>query len=151
MNVLNIPLYYIGFDKSTELESMLKNQGFKNVNHFKAIDGRNFSAKDLVGKNIITLRAYNDLVNGREQHSGMSGLGSVGCAMSHIALWKKCIQDNLPYIIVVENDVEFYHPFTSEDLSNMSTMLAKPKTMIISPNGHLDGSFTGAHFCILSK
>ncbi|TCP11728.1 glycosyl transferase family 25 [Bisgaardia hudsonensis] len=32
-------------------------------------------------------------------------VGEKGCLLSHLVLWKKCIDDNLPYIIIFEDDV----------------------------------------------
>nr|AEC04736.1 hypothetical protein [Pasteurella multocida] len=31
--------------------------------------------------------------------------GEKGCLISHVALWHKCIQDNLPYIAIFEDDI----------------------------------------------
>ena len=77
MNIYDIPLYYISFDKNINLENHFKNNGFANVNHFKAINGKKFKPIDLKNNNIITIRSFNDLVNGREQHSGLSGIGCI--------------------------------------------------------------------------
>jgi len=79
--VKSIPVYYIGFTKNTNLENSLNNIGFKNVNYFKAVDGRKFDVGELIENNIITIRSYNDLIFGRHEHSGMSSLGAVGCTL----------------------------------------------------------------------
>ena len=94
MNIFDFPLYYISFKRNEELENKAKALGFTNINHFQAIDGRKFEPKKLLGDNIITIRSYYDLVDTRTQHSGLPGLGAVGCTMSHNKLWQKCV-DNI--------------------------------------------------------
>ena len=48
IDVFNIPLYYISFDKSLTLENMLKTYNFNNINHFPAVDGRKLTLEKLV-------------------------------------------------------------------------------------------------------
>ena len=105
--VKSIPVYYIGFNKNTKLENNLSGIGFKDVNHFKAIDGRKFVVDDLIENNTITIRSYNDLIFGRHEHAGIPSLGAIGCTLSHLSLWKLCVDFNMPYIIICEDDVFF--------------------------------------------
>lgn len=154
MNIYDIPLYYISFDKNINLENHFKNNGFTNVNHFKAINGKKFKPSDLKNNNIITIRSFNDLVNGREQHSGLSGLGCIGCTMSHYLLWKKCIENNLPYIIIAENDVYLPNKFTKQDLDFISNTLSKPKSGFFATKKSTNNNIikmTGLQFYILSN
>ena len=104
IDIYNIPLYYIGFNKKPKLEEQLKKVGFKDINYFKAIDGRKMNVEKLLKDGIISIRAYNDLVYGREQHTGISSKGTIGCTLSHFELWKKC-SNELPFIIIVEDDL----------------------------------------------
>jgi GR25 family glycosyltransferase involved in LPS biosynthesis len=154
IDIYEIPVYYISFKKNVELEKHLKNRGFKNINLYQAVNGKSFNVSDLKKNNIITLRAYNDLINGREQHSGLSGLGCIGCTMSHHNLWKKCVDEKLPYIIIVENDLNIPENFDVDDLEFINNIITKP-------NGAFFGTFkntnknilgmVGLHFCILSN
>jgi len=61
VDIYKIPLYYISFERNIDLENDLKSQGFIDINHFKAIDGRKFNTEDLFKDNIITIRSYDDL------------------------------------------------------------------------------------------
>ena len=103
--IFNFPLYYISFEKNEKLELELKKYGFTNVNHFKAIDGRKYDPYKLKENGILTSRSYNDLINGRSQRCGIPSLAAIGCTLSHASLWRKCIEEKIPFITIVEEDV----------------------------------------------
>jgi hypothetical protein len=149
IDIFSIPLYYISFVKNTELEIYLKTLGFRFVHHFKSIDGKKFTPLYLKEKKIITIRSYNDLKTNRDQHSGLPTLGAVGCTMSHYSLWKKCLTDNIPYIIVVEDDVLI------TDLSRnvLKSINNKPNSIFVSSNIKKQSitDFIGLHFYILTN
>jgi len=154
MNIYDIPLYYINFTKNINLENHLKENGFTNINHFKAINGKKFNPIDLKNNNIITIRSFNDLLNGRDQASGLSGIGCIGCTMSHYMLWKKCIEKNLPYIIIAENDVFLPNKFTNEDIEFIIKTLSKPKSGFFATYKSMNNNIikmTGLQFYILSN
>jgi len=150
LNIYNIPLFYISFNKKPDLENSLKNIGFTNINFFKAVDGRKFDIDDLRKNNIITIRSYNDLKEKRTQHSGIPSLGSIGCTMSHYNLWKKCV-DEYEYIIIIEDDININRKITEEDIDFIRENIMKENGGFISNLGFLDGNFFGAQFCIFSK
>jgi GR25 family glycosyltransferase involved in LPS biosynthesis len=155
LDIYNIPLYYISFNKNNELENHLKKRGFINVNFFKAIDGRKFNVEDLKNKDLITIRAYNDLVNGREQNSGLSSLGCIGCSMSHYNLWDKCVKNNYPYIIIAENDVNIPQKFTNDDLNDIRNTISQPDGIFVATKNLKTNkniiSLQGLHFYIISN
>lgn len=131
INIFDTPLYYINFERNEDLELELKNIGFTDVNFFKAVDGKKLDIKKLREDGIITIRSYNDLLNDREQRSGLSSLGAVGCTLSHYFLWDKCVKDSLEYIVIVENDVEI-KKITEKELGYIQKILSKPKSGFIS-------------------
>lgn len=156
IDLLNIPLYYIGFTKNISLEQSLKTLGFKNINHFKAIDGRKYDVNSLYHNNIINIRSYNDLILGREQDSGLPSLGAVGCTMSHYTLWKKCLDDDLPFMIILEEDV-IIKSFSPKVQSDIIKTIEKPNSIFLSPH-YLNQlkktpitQFWGTSFYIVSK
>lgn len=164
IDIFNIPLYYISFKKDNKVEKHLKDTGFNNINHLEAVDGRKMNAIDLLNNNIISIRTFQDLVYGREQLSGMPSLGAIGCTLSHRKLWKLCIDNNMPYMIIVEDDVEFKKPITNKDIKNITDTLVKVNSGFISP--HVSRTFyskkykkvdknskylQGTHFYIVSN
>jgi hypothetical protein len=40
IDLYSIPVYYISFGENLKLEKHLTEQGFVNINHFEAIDGK---------------------------------------------------------------------------------------------------------------
>ena len=150
-DVLNIPLYYIGFKKNSALEDQLSKVGFTDVHHFQAIDGRKMDPTTLLKDKIIGSRAYNDLVYDRSEKIGISSLGTIGCTLSHMALWKKCVDNNLPFIAIAEDDL-YVEKITSKDIKTIQSNLANKNGAFISTD--IDpGTQTmiGLHFYFLTN
>jgi hypothetical protein len=152
VDIFSIPVYYISFTQKPDLEKTLVQIGFKNVNHFQAIDGRKMDPHKLLDGGRITVRAYVDLKTGREQPSGIPSMGSIGCTLSHCELWKKCIQQQLPYIIVLEDDVVL-HDLTGRQIQNIQNAISVPNGVFVSADVTRDIAtrFYGAHFCVISR
>jgi GR25 family glycosyltransferase involved in LPS biosynthesis len=150
MEIYNIPLYYISFTPKEELENKLKEVGFTNINHFKAIDGKKMDPKELVKNNIITIRSYNDLLSKRTEHIGISSLGAIGCTMSHHQLWKKCAED-LDSIIIVEDDADINKKLSEDDVKFIETSMKKENSCVISPVYHDSKYLWGLQFYICNK
>jgi hypothetical protein len=155
MDLYNIPAYYISFNKNNKLENDLHVVGFKDVNHFQAIDGRKFDIDELIENNKITIRSYNDLIFGRHEHSGMTSLGAIGCTLSHLSLWKLCVNDNIPYIIICEDDVNINKNLTKKDEENIIKAITKENGLFVSTSNNVTKEneivFFGSHFYILSQ
>jgi len=150
MDIFSIPLYYIGFNKSPTLEENLKKIGFKDIHHFQAIDGRKMKPEKLLKNEIISIRAYNDLVYGRDQHTGISSLGTIGCTLSHLELWKLC-KSSLPYIVIVEDDL-IPSNLSKSDINNIKNALKEQNGAFISSNVRTgDELLFGLHFYFLTK
>lgn len=151
IDIFSIPLYYISFKHEANLEKNLEKVGFKNISHFQAVDGREFVPINLIDKNLITIRSYNDLISNRHQHSGLPSLGAVGCTMSHNELWKLCIEKNLPYICIAESDL-YINKISSKSQKKIQEILKKPNSAFVS--AHINTKkilkFMGTHFCIIS-
>lgn len=150
IDIYKIPLYYIGFKKNHNIEKSFKLVGFKNVNHFPAINGNKMNPKQLLINKTISIRAYNDLVYGREEHTGISSLGTIGCTLSHLELWKKCSTD-FPYIIIAEDDV-IPKIISSLDTKNIQKALDNVNGCFISTKVKKgEKTLLGLHFYFLSK
>jgi hypothetical protein len=155
MDIFSFPLYYISFKQSDEIEDHYKAFGFKNVKHFNAVNGRKMDIKKLLDDNIITIRAYDDILSGRTQHSGMTNMGAIGCTLSHYELWNKCVNDNNAFIIITEEDNRMDVKIGPEDIKKISDILGKEKSIMVStevkPLYNYKRHFQGLHFYIISK
>jgi GR25 family glycosyltransferase involved in LPS biosynthesis len=118
-NMFKIPVCYISFTRNTETERLIHEAGFENVQHFQAIDGRVLDMKSMVLNGKIGSRAYADITNGREQHSGLPGMGAVGCTLSHMSLWQKCLDSESEVMCIAEEDVDIamIPKFIQDDIS----------------------------------
>jgi len=105
MNLFNAPLWYIAFKRNEKLELQLREYGFKNINHFPAVNGKALDPDVLLRSRKLSLRAHWDLKFGRDQHQGIPTMGGIGCALSHYSLWELCIRQRHPYMIICEEDV----------------------------------------------
>lgn len=155
MDIYNTPLYYISFNKEKRLESNLKEVGFTNINHFKAIDGRKMDPLDLINEKKISIRTFHDLNTDRRQHSGIPSLGAIGCTMSHDALWQMCIDEDLPYLIIAEGDLKM-KPISDKNYRRIQNIMKNEKSIYVSPHSTIDKNegitrFTGMHFYIISQ
>lgn len=152
MNIFDIPVYYISFNTNKKLEEQCKKLGFTDINHFPAIDGRKFTPKELFINNIITIRAYKDLIYDRNEHSAIPSLGGIGCFMSHRKLWEKCIHDNLPHIIILEDDVKLPDTLSNKVIEKIQNTIANPVGMFVSSNiDKNEHTFQGSQFYVLNK
>lgn len=153
VDIFSIPLFYISFNRSKEIEQHYHDYGFKNVNHFNAVNGKKFDIDKLRQNNVITIRSYDDLKSGRRQHSGMPSLGAIGCTLSHYELWKLCIENNWPFIIIAEQDNRMSRILTNEDVRDITSSITKPTGMFLSTSISQQDHrkhFFGTHFYIAS-
>jgi hypothetical protein len=154
VNIFDVPVYYIGFKPSHTLVENLLERGFKDIKHFHAIDGRQFQPQELLDAQLITIRAYNDLVGTRTQHSGIPSLGAVGCTMSHHALWNMCVDLDLPYMAIAEEDL-YLRPIKEREQSEIERILSRPNSLYIGTTMHNKDTkhdvIKGAHFYIVSN
>ena len=155
IDIFSIPLYYIGFNKSDSLEDYLSGKGFKNINFFSAVIGKKLDVKDLARKSIISPSCYYDIIRGRCEGKGFPSKGAIGCSLSHIELWKKCVNENLPFMTICEDDLFFEKKIKEDDIIKA---LKQENGMFLSPNSgdninmnKRNVKFFGTHFYILSK
>ena len=106
-----IPVYYINLedniDRNEHISYMLNNYGFMNIKRIEAEDTRTQEKIDTV-KNLIDPISYKMLLQniktGRRLNHRDITPGAIGCALSHIKIYKKMIEENIPYAIVFEDD-----------------------------------------------
>ena len=157
MDIFSIPFFYISFKKNEDLEKRMKDVGFINVNHFKAVDGRKFDPMMLWRDGYITARSYKDLTTGRKETEGLPSLGAVGCTASHALLWKMCIDKDFPFIIIAEDDIVLpSDSLSSSDIESIQRQLEIPNGIFVSSTinkrGHKDEiQFIGTHFYLATN
>jgi GR25 family glycosyltransferase involved in LPS biosynthesis len=132
IDIYSIPVYYISFGKNLKLEKLLSEQGFLNINHFEAVDGKKLKPDELKLQRKITFRVYNDLLHNRSENWGIPSLGAIGCTSSHNELWRKCVKENMEHIIIVENDLVFKKNFLMMISNSLNIPYQNPKAHFLA-------------------
>lgn len=101
--LIGFKTYYINLERRTDknedmLKQISKSNLLKNtIQRFNAIDGNNIDLNQYID-NDLSLKTLKERK------------GWIGCALSHIELWKKCVKDNVPYLIF-EDDIKIKNKF----------------------------------------
>ena len=100
--------YCITLDRTNPTRALatmreIERLGFKG----QFVDGVNIKGQPLSKfKDLVSTRAYRELLEGRQVHEALSGLGSLGCYLAHLNLWKLCASSDRP-IAIFEDDAQF--------------------------------------------
>ena len=97
-------IYVINLEKSKDRWNYAKkqNNGSLNLVKYKAVNGRELNRQNIEGLVDKDSYLYKNLEKNR---------GEIGCAISHLNIWKKFKKTNEEYLIVVEDDVIFEQDF----------------------------------------
>lgn len=90
-------------DRAQRALKEIKKMGFENILIIDGVRGSKLTDEQI--KKLTTPKAWYDIEHGRYCHEALSGKGSVGCYLSHISAWKKCIELDEPCVIF-EDDFE---------------------------------------------
>ena len=64
--------------------------------------------------------------------------GEIGCSISHLRIWKKMVNDNIPVAMIFEDDCFFDSSF----LKFMDSLELPPEFKILYPGGRFEKNFT---------
>lgn len=92
-NVINLDY------RKHKYQDIVKN--FENTTRVSAVSGKDLSDEYI---NDVNKNLYIKLKR-----------GEIGCFQSHTNLWKKCIDDNLDYILIAEDDIAPTHNYSMND------------------------------------
>lgn len=68
-----------------------------------AVDGKKI---DTSNTKLLTLRTRYDLQRSRYDHRTLATRGAIGCYLSHVSLYKKIVDENLPGMFILEDDAK---------------------------------------------
>ena len=121
--VINLSKNVVKYDKfKKRFESFFRDHDIS-LERFDAFNG------DLITYTKLKKMGYNTYRSWRDPHHNRKFThGEIGCMLSHIHLWLKCIELNEP-ILVFEDDVEFYSNFNLEEVKEV---LAKNEFVFLS-------------------
>lgn len=93
------------------------------LERLNAHEGELISYKRLISMGYDTHKPWRD-----PYHNRKFTKGEIGCVLSHIDAWKRCIELNEP-VLIFEDDVEFYSNF---DLADVVDTLSKHEFVFLS-------------------
>ena len=108
----NTPVYYINLDDAIErkknITQLLKRLGFDNVQRVSAVKVKSLEDAQKY-KNLIDPKEYQTLLlnnknKSRKYHHELTN-GAIGCFLSHVNIYKEIVKNNIPYALVVEDDL----------------------------------------------
>ena len=88
-------------DRKEKVTQKLKNANINNYDFFEAIDGHNLIPTYEIAK----------LFKGNDFHNRK---GVIGAALSHYTLWKKLLESDLEYFLIMEDDLNISENFKDE-------------------------------------
>lgn len=119
-----IPIYVISLERSTKRREQVLKQwaenGVTNIEWIRGVDGNsNLDSYDIDRRkfhrfwhNPISCCSYNIYYSNNEY----------GCALSHISVYQKIVDENIPYAIVLEDD-SLINPKYKEIIYNLDNLL----------------------------
>lgn len=97
------------FSQQPELQELMK------YYKFERFEGVNGSAIDIMKDDRISLRTKRNIKEHiRRDHEELNTAGGVGCYLSHTSVWKKFVERDEDYAMVLEDDAELYQGFTAD-------------------------------------
>lgn len=100
-----IPAYCITLERRPDRWKKFQSQlGYSelNIQKFNGIDGKTLDLQNDERVGLSTKR--NILLKTRRSHEELDSIGGVGCALSHIALWKRMVENQDELMVVFEDD-----------------------------------------------
>jgi GR25 family glycosyltransferase involved in LPS biosynthesis len=104
-NITNIPAFCITLERRPDRWKRFQDQsGIKGLQlqRFLGVDGKTIDIK--TDERVATLTKRNIITKSRRSHEELDSIGGVGCALSHIAVWKWMVDNNQPVCLIFEDD-----------------------------------------------
>jgi len=123
-------VFVISLERSQDRKTTFDKFNSKFINNYtfhKAVDGNTIRILDL---------DHSIIKKGSKNYSN----GAVGCALSHLQLWEKCIELNKP-IVIMEDDVIVSRDY-NKHMNNLMNNLAPKNWDIIQLNYNFDSVLT---------
>lgn len=114
---LDIDVFVVNLEKRKEKWIQMERKcetafpgNFPRPERFDAIDGGTIDLISLYEGGMLTEEAYNSLLRLRDVNGRHLTIGGLGCSLSHIELWRECIERDR-IMLILEDDVTFHPEF----------------------------------------
>ncbi len=99
-------------DRWTRFVSQPELKALPNLRRFDAVDGKTINL--LKDPRINAFTKKNILNHTRRSHYELDSIGGVGCALSHIGVWKEFLDSGANHMLVFEDDAIVYPGFVDK-------------------------------------
>jgi GR25 family glycosyltransferase involved in LPS biosynthesis len=100
-------------DRNKNMIELLHKYNLAHISQrFRAYDGRQLNL-DNIDQSLITKQGINDATESNKLYTILTP-GGIGCALSHHAIYKKIIDDNINACLILEDDVQFSDKFNAQ-------------------------------------
>ncbi len=113
--IQDIPAYCINLDRRQDRWEEFKSQPAAQqlkLQRASAVDGKTIEWR--TDPRIGILIKYNIIEKTRRSHYEIKSIGAVGCYLSHVNLWKMMVRENIPILLVLEDDAKLEPQFVSK-------------------------------------
>ena len=93
-------------DRWKRFEAQPELRALPNLRRFNAVDGKKIDL--MTDKRVSVFTKKNILTHSRRSHHELDSIGGVGCALSHIGVWREFLDSGSPYMLVFEDDAIVY-------------------------------------------
>ena len=127
---MKLRTYIINLEKSAVrkryMQDLLSGYKFLDVIFIKAIDGRLLSEQEL--------HTRFDLNKSRRLYGKDLNAGEVGCALSHRKSYEELITSNIPYALILEDDITIVRDMNLLDLDAIDKVMnhTQPRVILLS-------------------
>lgn len=139
-NFRDIPAFCINLDRRTDRWAKFSSQpaaiemiSSGQLRRWSGVDGRTLNTRN--DNRISIVCKKNILENLRRAHEELNSIGGVGCALSHISIWKWLVASEHDSVIIFEDDallpIDFQHRF--QIAINNSKILRKGEYDVLVP------------------
>lgn len=107
MDIQKIPVFCINLDRRPERYDLFRKQrgvAELNIERVSAIDGA--AINPVKSPYISNQTKINILHKTRRAHGEIDTIGAIGCSLSHYSVWKKFLETDAPYCLVLEDDAQ---------------------------------------------
>lgn len=110
LDIFNTPIHVINLKERADRWSTFQTENAAalqsvKVQRFNAVNGMKLDY--LKDPRISPQTRLNIMRDDRRTHREIATLGAVGASLSHMALWKKLVESDRPYAVIMEDDARF--------------------------------------------
>ena len=127
---MKLKTFVVNLERSTVrkqyMEQLLQPYSFLDVEFIKAVDGRLLSEEEI--------NSQFDFNRSRKLYGKTITAGEVGCTLSHRKIYKEIVDNNIPYALIIEDDIAVQRDLNLIDMDAVDKVLksSKPRVLMLS-------------------